>query len=286
VILADCLAELLKNFAMGFSFVRARRHQRSRTGPLAPRDASDLDRFAFGTLNEVLHVVGNVRGLTVLELGPGDHLASGLSFLAAGAKSYTAVEPFPGRYESASANSWYSAVRAAWASRFPQFEWPDALNPLSFIRLPEVQVHECTIEVVHSLKTYDVVCSHYVGQHVRSIDVLSAMTSAHLKRDGVGIHKVGFGPQDCWRAYSDESLFLKVPTWLWSLMGSNRAIPNRRRYHEYLESFSRAGCVVRISNISRFNQAIDATLLAYEFRNMPADSLQIKEATFIVERRV
>jgi len=284
VVLADCVRETLKNCAMAIPLLRKWRSHLGRTGPARPR-GPDLDRFAFASLVEVLRTVESVRGLRVLELGPGDHLASGLSFLAAGAESYTAVEPFPGDYRGTNARAWYAAVRAAWHDRFPCMDWPPTLDVGSFPDLPGSAVLPCTIESAQNLKnlgTYHVICSHYVGQHVARIETLSRLTAQHLCSGGVGVHKVGFGPQDCWARYSDPFVFLRFSDRTWRLMGSNRAIPNRRRHHEFVNAFREAGLRVQVRDVIGFQHEVHPSTLAVRFRDMPRSSLGVKEVTYLV----
>lgn len=283
MIFLDCIREILKNIAMASPAVRRQRARSGRSGPAMPVDGR-LDRFAFASLKEVLKVVETVRGCRVLEFGPGDHLASGLCFLAAGAKSYTAVEPFPGDYRSDRSRAWYSAVRAAWHERFPGLEWPAGLSADSFPDTPGVTIVPSPLESARNLGSYEIVCSHFAGQHVKDIDLLARATFEHLHAEGVAVHKVGMGPQDCWRHYRDPLVFLRFSDPVWRLMGSNRAIPNRRRHHEFMNAFREAGLRIEAREIVRFEHAMDAALLDKQFRSAPRSSLEVRVATYVGRR--
>ena len=117
MVVLEVFREMAKNVAMGIPAVRNARVARRRTA--LPLDASHLDRYAFPLLDLVTTHVGSVSGKTILEIGPGDHLASGLAFLAAGAKSYSALDRFPGAYESELSRRWYRLVARPGASSIP-----------------------------------------------------------------------------------------------------------------------------------------------------------------------
>src|SRR5438045_1556974 len=106
-LLLDTCAEVAKNVSMSAGPVRAWRLLRPRTGCSFADDDAVLDRYAFQALRSLLAVVGPVKGLSIAEIGPGDTLASGLSLLAAGGASYTAIDRFPGNYGSPGAKAWY-----------------------------------------------------------------------------------------------------------------------------------------------------------------------------------
>src|SRR4051794_20580492 len=104
-LLLDTCTEVAKNLSMGAAPVRAWRLARPRTACSFADQDDLLDRYAFQTLNALRQIVGAVKDLDIAEIGPGDHLGSGLSLLAAGAASYTAIDRFPGNYGSAAAKA-------------------------------------------------------------------------------------------------------------------------------------------------------------------------------------
>ena len=68
------------------------------------------------------------------------------------------------------------------------------------------------------------ICSFQVGEHITDIDAF-ARTNMELleKPGGVALHRVDFGPHDCWYSYDDPMTFLRFSDGAWRLTGSNRA---------------------------------------------------------------
>ena len=280
----DVLREIAKNVGMGIPPVRAWRLRRPRAGKLFSGSNDDLERYAFFPVRNLLEVIGGVRNLDIVEIGPGDFMTSGLSLLAAGAKSYTIVDRFPGNYQTPEAKVWYHGIEDAWKRVFPLLPWPDYLKAEDF---PEaysdrIEVLTGTIEDAEAAKQYDVVCSYQVGEHVNDIGAFAKANAQLLKPDGVAVHRVDFGPHDCWSYYPDPLTFLRFPNWLWSLMSSNRGTPNRRRHHEFCDAFAKAGWHVEVLGTEYFAEGkIDYSRLATEFREMPQSSIQLGTAIYL-----
>jgi hypothetical protein len=217
--------DIAKNVAMAIPAVRAARLKRSRTSsrptPEGLRHVVDLLR------NALMEACGGVRGKSVLEIGPGDNLCSGLAFLAANARTYTAIDRFPGNYRSAEAAEWYAAL-----------ERRD--GPLPSIDDPRIRVFEGAVETMHDRGRFDIVCSRAVGEHVSSVPAFACFTRDSLAPDGTAVHIVDFTGHH-WHRDDDPELFRRFPDWLWSAMGSNRGLPNRVPYPEFISAFEAAG---------------------------------------------
>jgi hypothetical protein len=282
----DIALEIGKNALMAFPALRKRRLRRPRTAPPVPRDRADLTRYAFAALNEVLAEVPTIAGKSILEIGSGDHLASGLSFLAAGAASYTTVEPALGDCDGPLAREWYIAVRHAWEECYPHLPWPEHLAADNFPRssMDRVTVIRSQMEAAADLSKYDIICSHYAAQHVSNISHFAQLHARHLSNNGAGIHKIGFSAQDCWSTYADPFLYLRFPEWLWGLMGSRRALPNRKRFHEYVDAFQLERLGAQTVSRTLFSAPMKRSTLARPFRRMPEDSIRTRCATLLVTR--
>ena len=280
----DVLRELAKNFGMGIPQVRAWRLRRPRAGALYSGTDEDLVRYAFSPLRILLEVLGSVKGLDILEIGPGDFMTSGLSMLAAGAKSYSVIDRFVGDYQKPEAKIWYKGIQDEWPRFFPNLQWPDYLHAEDF---PEayadrIEILTGTIEEASSPRQYDIVCSFQVGEHVRDIDAFAQANAKFLRPDGVAVHRVDFGPHDCWSFYQDRLTFLRFPDWLWHLMGSNRGAPNRFRYHQVCASIKNAGLKVEVSGLEHFTEDdVRNARLAKKFQGMPFESLLVGTAIFV-----
>jgi SAM-dependent methyltransferase len=284
----DICKEVAKNAAMAVAPVRQWRTAHARTSTRFAEEVAD--RYAFGCLDSILPVVGSVAGLHVVEIGPGDHLASGLAILAAGAASYTAIDRFPGDYDGEVAQEWYRGVETLWPRRFAKLRWPEYLDASRFpgAYRDRVRVLPTSIESVDHgnsrsrVGLCDIICSFHVGEHVSDIEAFARLTAEVLAPNGVAIHFVNFRPHQYGGLYPDTLAFLRLPDWLWYLMGSARGTPNRRRFHELVAAFESAGLSVEADVIERLPEnQIDRRALARRFRDMPVDSLAVMQATFV-----
>lgn len=221
----------------------------------------------------------DVTGVDVFEIGPGDHLSSGLALLAAGARSYTCADRFPGNYSSSDARTWYRMVRSAWPESYPA--WPETLNAETFPEgCPGVKILPLGVESLFDVGTFDLVGSTSVGEHVSDITAFAEASHRLLRPGGFAIHHIDFAPHDCWRTdYDDPFIFLRFPEWLWRMMGSNRGIPNRRRFHEFLDAFETAGLSILVRERSLAYQGLP---IPRRLKGSPADSVATIAATFVL----
>src|SRR5262249_23271020 len=138
--------------------------------------------------------------------------------------------------------AWYRSIQDAWPRRFPDLPWPRDIDWRQFPEgLSKVRVLPIDIELSNPTDQFDVICSFQVLEHVSDIEAFARQNARFLGPSGVAVHRVDFGPHDCWQRYPDPLTFLRFPDWLWRLMGSNRVTPNRRRFHECKSAFETAG---------------------------------------------
>jgi hypothetical protein len=270
-----CL-EMAKNAAMGLPAIRRARLARQRTAPTI--DRSQLDRYAFQLLDRIARHLGPVSGKSVLEIGPGDHLASGLAFLAAGAKSYAALDRFPGAYSSEIARKWYRLVGETWSEKYPELKWPAHLDPETFPDCPEVSTLQVSVEDFDDHGSYDLVCSFAVGEHVSDVGAFASLNQKTIAQSGAGFHVIDFGGHQ-WDRSDDPYLFLRFPEPIWRAMSSNRGLPNRARFHEYISAFADRGLAVEVIDRQPFRSS--ASRPPAWVRRLPQESVSIQEATLI-----
>jgi hypothetical protein len=281
----DVLTETAKNLAMGLPPVRSwRLNSGPRAGEVFEQRDEQLERYAFQAVRSLTGALGSVEGLDIVEVGPGDVLTSGLSLLAAGANSYTVIDRFIGNYQKPEAKRWYRAVHQAWPRVFPQQQWPKYLQADAFPeRYPErVEILSGAVEETATERKYDVLCSYQVGEHVTDIESFAELNARLLKPNGIGVHRIDFSAHAIWARYADPLTFLRFPEWLWSLMGSNRGLPNRRRHHEFCAAFERAGLKTNVTDLEFYpDETVKNARLAKRFQGMPYDSLKVGAAVFI-----
>ena len=279
------IKEIAKNVLMGFKTVRKLRATRPRAGSYFTGDDAELVRYAFSGLDILRQYIGGVRDKQVMEIGAGDYLTSGLAILGAGAKSYGVIDRFPGDYSGEAAKKWYKAIEDNWERFYPTEIWAEDLLaedfPESYKDILELIPEE--IEKAQTQAPYDVICSFQVGEHITDIDAFAEVHNRLLKQNGVGVHRVDFGPHDCWFNYQDPLTFLQFSDKVWKLSGSNRGTPNRFRHHEFLAAFERANLNVEVPFIENFDEGkINFKKLNPKFRQMPHDSLLVGAAIYIL----
>jgi len=233
------LKEIGKNVAMSVPFIRKMRVKLGRTA--LPPEIDQLDRFVYKLLDYVQKYAGPVAGKSVLEIGPGDNLVTGLAFLAAGAASYTALDRFPGPYASADARQWYKLLAQHWRDG----SWPEQLDPLTFPYQDRVNIKPMPIENAGVLGHFDIVCSMAVGEHITDIGTFARAIRDAIRPGGIGVHYIDFSGHQ-WDQLGDPFLFLKFPELLWKMMGSQRGAPNRVRFDQYKECFEDSGLIVEV----------------------------------------
>lgn len=274
-IAARCGREIVANLLMGIAPLAKLRTKAGRTSSTASE--ANVRRYAFGIILDNPSIQPLIRGSEVLEIGPGDHLATGLSFLAYGAKSYTALDRFPGNYRGSAARQWYELVREQWGANFVA-PWPAGLE--YFPDLPNVRSIAACIEDESKLPiaAYDLIVSQAVGEHVRDITAFALATYRMLKPGGTAVHIVDFS---CHGFFPEEPLrFLTIPDKIWEWMGSNRGLPNRRRIHE-MEYCFRLAQFQTVEIIDR--HAID-TSIPQQLANIPKESALTDWAVFCLRK--
>jgi SAM-dependent methyltransferase len=277
--------EVGKNALMALPAVRRWRLTKPRAGMRYDGSDAHLLHYVFGPLEIVDTTTSGLAGKRVAEVGPGDFLSTGLALLAAGAASYTAIDRFAGDYSRPDAKAWYRGIRDEW-SRFRDDSWPEDLDPHAF---PEGYSHlvrtiNQPIETADEESVFDVVCSMSVGEHVSDIDGFAEANARLLAPGGVAVHRIDFGAHGVWLNYSDPLYFLKFPEPLWWAMGSTRGYPNRRRLHEMVGAFTRAGLDVSVLQADLIPD-VDLTALPARYRKMPAESVATREAVITAVRR-
>ena len=267
--------------------IRRWRLKRPRTSLHIDDTNGYLRENAFLGLDLLAKHAGGVRGKAVCEIGPGDFLTSGLSMLAAGAERYAVIDKFPGDYAGILAKKMYQEVADNWDSFYPEIPWNPAIDPAKF---PEGYGHLLEligegIESATSSQKFDILCSFQVGEHVSDINAFARMHDRLLKARGVGLHRVDFGPHDVWSGYQDPLTFLRFPEFLWKLTGANRGIPNRRRHHEFLNAFEKAGLKVDVLLTEKFDEErVDDKKWNATFRSMPKESVLVQTAIYRLHR--
>jgi len=286
-IMRDLVSQIGKNALMGSSAVRRWRLRRPRTAAHHTNTDEFLRNYAFASLELLLEHAGNLGGRSVCEIGPGDHLTSGLSILAAGASRYGVIDRFPGDYFGEDAKHWYAEIEQNWKDYYPNISWPASLAGHGFPEnaLDRLELIGEPLETAQTKQKYDIICSFQVAEHLSDIDAFAEVHNRVLNDGGVGLHRVDFGPHDCWFSYRDPGTFLRFSDRVWHLTGSNRGVPNRKRHHEFIEAFERAGLKIEVLFTADFDDSLmDMKKLNRKFREMPVESVLTGTAIYRLSR--
>jgi len=287
-IVLDLITQIAKNLLMGSRTVRDLRLKRPRTSTIHTNVDEFLTNYAFAGLNLLQEHVGEIKGKSVCEIGPGDYLTSGLSILASGASFYCVIDRFPGDYFGDAAKQWYREIENNWPRFYPEIPWDETISADRFPgdSVDRLELIGESIEDAVSARRYDIVCSFQVGEHVSDIEAFAAVHNRLMADNGVGLHRVDFSQHDVWSAYRDPATFLRFSDRVWNLTGSNRGIPNRKRHHEFLAAFDRAGLNVEVLFTDSFDRSVvDLKKLHRKFREMPLDSVLTGTAIYRLTKR-
>lgn len=287
-IIKDVAVQIAKNLLMGSAAFRRWRLKRPKTATGYSNIDEFLRNYAFGSLDLILKNAGDLNGKAVCEIGPGDYLTSGLSILAAGASQYCAVDRFPGDYFSESAKNWYREIEKNWSRFYPDLPWDQTVAADQFPEnaLGRLELIGESLESAQTSRQYDLICSFQVAEHLTDINAFAEIHNRILNDGGVGLHRVDFGPHDCWFRYRDPGVFLRFSDRVWDLTGSNRGVPNRKRHHEFLAAFERAKLNVDVLFTDYFDRSLmDLEKLNKKFLRMPMDSVLIGTAVYRLTKK-
>ena len=291
-ILSDVVQETAKNLGMMLPFVRKWRLRYPRTAKLFTNiTQADLSEYGLAALEMVLRYipVSSLRGATVIEIGPGDNLVTGMPLLALGVSSYHAIDRFLGDVDGENAHRLYARMAEELPTRFaiPREAIPDPRSFPAALVGRRVFLYRMGIEDYASLDLSggaDFVFSHGVGQSVASAEAFARASYRLLKPGGIAIHHIQFGPTGCWCDYENPLTFLTVSRVLWRLTCSHRGSSNRIRPDEFRSLLKKSGLEVSIHVLQKFSkEQMDGIrpFLASPFKSLSDEILQIRVADFV-----
>lgn len=291
------LGEIARNAVMAVPVVSRWRSRQGRTSVQVDRiDEGFLRRYAYLPYETVSDRLGDsgLEGLTVGEIGPGDHIPAALLFLGAGAESYACYDRFAGDLAGANAKAIYRALVDDLRRERPSLAQRLQARGIDPDRFPEafsglVRVVTKPIETIEDDEhgRLDLLTSYNVVEHVYDIPAFAAQTLRMLRPGGLAIHRVDFGAHGKWEEQANPLEWLTVPDGIWTLMGSRRGTPNRWRFHEVRDELTRAGFEVDAEESDFFDDGDLASIrpaLGPRIRAMPDASLRVKTACFYCRR--
>lgn len=252
--------------------------------PFAYRYWQRLNLFRHGAMHEADYALGVFArhyqraafgckdgGFTVLELGPGDSLFSGLIAHAHGAARsylvdsgpYATTDPAP-----------YRRLLARLHSPLDQHATlPDWLAASHTVYLTEGLASLRTIPD----ESVDFIWSQAVLEHVRRHEFAATLTECRriLKPDGVASHCIDLKDH---LGGGLNNLRFSERLWEADFMVRSGFYTNRLRYSELLDLFAEAGFAVELLSVNRWPAPpLPLHKLAAEFRRFSADDLCVRE---------
>jgi SAM-dependent methyltransferase len=237
---------------MGVPAIRRRRLKVPRTSAAsisieARKIIAEFEFFADST--------GALDGKTVVEIGPGDALGLAPLFLSAGAERYVAIDRFLGNIWGERAVRLYDELARIRGRHLG--DWAGRVELLNF-----------SIERADGrLPKADVLVSFDVLEHLTDLPSAVRNMATILKPNGAMFHRVDYGPHGVWLSANDHLSFLRVPSWVWIAMGSNRGYPNRTRHHELVRLLEDAG----LQACTRITRSVDGDVMDAEVACAPGE---------------
>ncbi|HJO22429.1 MAG TPA: methyltransferase domain-containing protein [Myxococcota bacterium] len=290
------LGQIARNAAMAVPGVAAWRSRCGRTADVgAEVTRDDLETYAYGPFERVLNAVGweTLTGATVVEIGPGDHIPMAMLLLAAGAGRYICLDRFAGDLGGGAARTFYQALAHHLPQRWPELAAGLHRQGLAPDRFPDsagdrVCVWRRAVEESPETDVADLVLSNNVVEHVSDLDAFVRHSFKMLRSGGRAVHRVDFTAHDVWAARGDPFEWLTVSDGIWRLTGSHRGSPNRYRYHEVREAVERGGFLIEVDLVEAYPLDLIRSArprLARRFRGMPVESLAVRTALFVCEKK-
>jgi SAM-dependent methyltransferase len=242
----------------------------------------------FAKIDGLVAREGGWAGRRVLELGPGDSLATGLRCLAAGAVGYTAVDRFAVVMDADFERQVFDSAGATLAPEVRERCAPElaAAGPVGdrFRYLNDLPVERAP--AVLGDAACDVLFSNAVLEHVADLPGTLAACRRLLAPGGLMLHEVDLRSHQTYQTHPLQ--FLEYPDWLWRWQSSRCGEPNRVRLPAYLERLENLGFRdVGVEVVERFpRESLERVRprLAAPFRAL-ADA-DLEPAVFVVTCRV
>jgi len=216
-------------------------------GEVRLEEVSDYFETCFDEYFEQLSVAkqdqtGFLQGKRILEYGPGDVPGVAILMVAHGADQVMCVDRFP-LVRMSPKN--VQIVRIM-LERLPPFLRGRAEACFKNASHPEQGFEPRFVDYLVRpsglsglVNEVDMVISRAVLEHVNDLPATFRDMYAALKPGGIAIHQVDLKSHGLHRRNPLD--FLSWPTWLWSLMYSEKGVPNRLRIDAYREAIAQSG---------------------------------------------
>jgi SAM-dependent methyltransferase len=220
---------------------------------LQPTDAAEYAASSFeAILTHARLTRSDLRGLRLLELGPGDNLGLALCFLAAGASQAVCLDRFEIQRDRDRERQIYECL----LHRLSSVE-REQINPIVQLG-SELRVDPERLAVVAGLGieeaaealdpgSFDLIVSVAVLEHVLDLDEAFAAMDDLLAPGGLLVHQIDFRDHGMFTNAGKHPLtFLTISPRLWSAMTKDYGGPNRHLVNFYRDKLEELGYESRL----------------------------------------
>jgi SAM-dependent methyltransferase len=244
---------------------------------------------------------GPLRGLRILELGPGHMIVPGILFYVHGAKSYTGVDLFP---IAGKASALYARLREHLAKRAPllPFEDVDAVRAEALRRFdevakldgPEVVLDESKVSCRYPVDaaklpfpdaSFDVIFSIASFEHFSDPTAAVRECTRVMAPGGLALHQIDLRDH---RDFTKPLDFLRYEEEDWRDLHKENlfCFTNRFRKSDFERAFAESGLRVKGVDVN-MKAPLDAALRAQlhpRFKDRPQDDLEAVSAMFVLTK--
>jgi SAM-dependent methyltransferase len=234
---------LFKNFLM-FLMPSAINRIRQTTGtgnPQLDQDIVQIVEYSKGVFEKYCRYMAKknmnttLNNKTIVELGPGDTMATAFFFLAYGAKRVVCFD----RFKLLQNTTKNTLIAQQVLSILPEQQRQHLQTILSFDDLKQVRWDPIRLQYLHNRyenitlenNSVDIILSNAVLEHVQNLDVLFSHMYRILKPGGIMVHAADLKSHELHHATQLD--FLTIPSSLWKYMTFYRGAPNRARKTDY-----------------------------------------------------
>ena len=246
----------------------------------------DQSAYALGVLNrhvEAAGLVGDLGGKTVLELGPGDSIATAVAVWAMGGR---AILVDAGPFASGQTGIYRDLERGLREAGLSPADLSGCRN------LSEVLAAcgaDYRTDGLNSLKTLasesvDFVFSQAVLEHVRRGECLETLREMRrvLKPGGIGSHRIDLRDH---LGGAVTHLRFRREGWESDFMVRSGFYTNRLGFREWLDLFAEAGLAAEVTAVRRWpSLPTPRRKMAEEFRGRPDEDLRVSGFDVLVRR--
>jgi hypothetical protein len=248
----------------------------------------DNPRYALDVFQAHIERVGLrecLQGMTVLEIGPGDSVATAIISKCHGAR---AILVDVGPYSEKDLTPYFTLCELL---RKQGLEPPDLSSANTLQDVLSACDGEYLTEGLVSWRkipseSVDLAFSHAVLQHVPKEELLPTMLECRrvMRPHAFASHTVDLRDM---LGGALNNLRFNEQIWESNLVRSSGFYTNRIRYSDMLRLFDSAGFIVEKSHVQRWNKLpTSREKLAFPYRQMSDDELSIKEFNIMLKRKI